>query len=223
MSEPENFLARWSRRKAEAERRPETLEPDPVTAVEPEAAAPPAPTETKRQTNAERPIDLSKLPSIESIGPGSDVSAFLQKGVPGDLARAALRRVWTTDPAIRDFIGIAENQYDFATGSDIPGFGPLTPADNVARMAAQIAQEGMPRVSAAGAENTTAASDEPLKIERGHETVTSEPAKLENIASLDQAEPVGAAADESSADGASQQNEQDAPSAERSHGRALPR
>ena len=33
--------------------------------------------------------------------------------MPEDLARVALRRAWATDPAIRDFIGLSENSWDF--------------------------------------------------------------------------------------------------------------
>ena len=62
---------------------------------------------------------------IDSIVAGSDIRAFLQSGVPAELTKAALRRAWTTDPAIRDFIGIAENQWDFTDPTSIPGFGPL--------------------------------------------------------------------------------------------------
>ena len=82
-------------------------------------------------------VDPATLPPIESIGAGTDIRAFLQSGVPSDLTRAALRRAWTSDPAIRDFIGIAENQWDFAAG-DIPGFGPLKAIDDVRRMVAEL-------------------------------------------------------------------------------------
>ena len=54
-----------------------------------------------------------------------------------DLTNAALRRVWTTDPAIRDFIGIAENQWDFIDPTAMPGFGPLEATDNVGELVAQ--------------------------------------------------------------------------------------
>ncbi len=145
MSEPENFLARWSRRKVEAEQ-PADRTPDANEGADAEkqsgAGAAEAKTELAEKTEE---VDLSKLPPVESIGPETDIRAFLQKGIPPELTRAALRRVWTSDPAIRNFIGIAENQYDFATGSDIPGFGPLTPADDVARMVRQIMGEGVPR------------------------------------------------------------------------------
>ena len=225
MSEPENFLARWSRRKAEAERPPEA-QPEPARSesvpatVEPAGASAEA---AKADNKEEAAFDLSKLPSLDSIGPGTDVSAFLQKGVPGDLARAALRRVWTSDPAIRDFIGIAENQYDFATGSDIPGFGPLTPADDVARMVAQIMREGAPRVPEPSAEEKRAENKEPSKVEREGETTVAQPAGSESVASSDQAQSVEVAALEPPADVASQQDGDETAAEPRSHGRALPR
>lgn len=129
MSDPENFLTRWSRRKQEAEReRPASAPPDDKGEPESAAAAPDA-AETE---GAE--LDLSKLPSLDSITAGTDMRVFLQKGVPAELTRAALRRAWTSDPAIRDFIEVAENQWDFATGSDIPGFGPLESTEEVRRM-----------------------------------------------------------------------------------------
>ncbi len=144
MSEPENFLTRWSRRKAEqpADRASDANEKADQQKQPGGAAAEAKEEETKKEGEE---VDLSKLPPIESIGPETDIRAFLQKGIPPELTRAALRQVWTSDPAIRNFIGIAENQYDFATGSDIPGFGPLTPADDVARMVRQIMGEGVPR------------------------------------------------------------------------------
>jgi hypothetical protein len=81
---------------------------------------------------------VSSLPSIESITASSDIRAFLQKGVPSELTRAALRRAWTSDPAIRDFIEVAENQWDFATGCDLPGFGPLQASDDIRRLVAEV-------------------------------------------------------------------------------------
>jgi hypothetical protein len=54
------------------------------------------------------------------------------------LTRAALRRVWASDPAIRDFIGIAENQWDFNDPNGIPGFGPLPATDSAPRVLTQV-------------------------------------------------------------------------------------
>jgi hypothetical protein len=65
------------------------------------------------------------LPPLESIDAATDITSFLRKGIPQELSRAALRRAWTADPAIRDFVGLAENAWDFNDPTAIPGFGPL--------------------------------------------------------------------------------------------------
>ena len=57
--------------------------------------------------------------------------------MPARLAQAALRRAWTSDPAIRDFIGIAENQWNFTDPNGILGFGPMRETDDVASLVAQ--------------------------------------------------------------------------------------
>ena len=107
----DDFLARWSRRKQEAKAAPA---PAPEPAPKPVAKAEPE-------------FDITTLPPLESINALTDMTAFLQKGVPAELARAALRRVWTADPAIRDFVGLAENAWDFTDPNAMAGFGPLYP------------------------------------------------------------------------------------------------
>ena len=140
MNEPESFLTRWSRRKAESGERREGSPAGPASdagEAKPDArtslAAPPATSEPEAAA-----FDPASLPPIESIAAGVDIRPFLQTGVPAELTRAALRRAWATDPAIRDFIGIAENQWDFNDPTAMPGFGPLTAADHAASLAAQM-------------------------------------------------------------------------------------
>jgi hypothetical protein len=82
-------------------------------------------------------FDLSKLPSIESITAETDIRAFLAPGVPPALTREALRRAWVVDPKIRDFIEIAENQWDF-TAPGVPGFDLSPPTGDIKQMLAQI-------------------------------------------------------------------------------------
>ena len=119
----DQFLARWSRRKREAKDAPDAPPPaQPVATPKPDPAA-----------TAERPaadeLDLSSLPPIDSITALTDVTAFLRKGIPPELTRAALRRAWAADPAIRDFVGLAENAWDFNDPNAMPGFGPLDCSD----------------------------------------------------------------------------------------------
>src|SRR6266849_1480296 len=95
----------------------------------------------EQKTPAPQPpsaFDLASLPPIESITAGTDISAFLAPGVPAELSRAALRRAWVADPAIRDFVGLAENAWDFTAPGGVPGFGPLRAIDDVRRLAAQL-------------------------------------------------------------------------------------
>lgn len=111
------FLARWSRLKQDEDRartdgRAKDATPDDRGAA-------------KTPTEAEQAIDLTKLPKIEDLTGESDITVFLQKGVPDELRRLALRKAWTLDPNIRDFVEIAENQYDWNKPDGVPGFGPL--------------------------------------------------------------------------------------------------
>jgi len=79
-----------------------------------------------------------RLPPIDSITAVSDVRAFLAAGVPEDVTRAALRRASMTDPTIRDFVGLAENQWDFAKPDGVPGFGSLELTAELRRIAANV-------------------------------------------------------------------------------------
>jgi hypothetical protein len=158
MSDPEPFVARWSRLKGETVKKREEADVaqsdphgDAGTAAADQGAkgAPP-----KADKASEPAFDPTSLPPIESITAGSDIRAFLQSGVPAELTKAALRRVWTTDPAIRDFIGIAENQWDFTDPTAMPGFGPLEATDDVRELVAQamgkLGQISEPSVETAG-------------------------------------------------------------------------
>jgi hypothetical protein len=120
----ENFLQRWSRLKQAAET-PTRDDSEPslrnASDAEPDAVPPP-----KAQSGVDLTVfDPATLPPIESIGASSDIRAFLAPGVPEEVKRAALRRAWLADPAIRDFVGVAENQWDFNKPGGIPGFGSL--------------------------------------------------------------------------------------------------
>jgi hypothetical protein len=116
----EGFLARWSRRKHEAE----------AANPEPEAPAIPEPPDLAEI--------IARLPPIEDITAATDIRAFLAPGVPTHLRLAALRRAWSADPAIRDFIGLAENQWDFNAPDGVPGFGSLLDPEQVRRLLAKV-------------------------------------------------------------------------------------
>ena len=148
MTDPADFLSRWSRRKREtASADPDkVVEETPLAEREADAtdARPDSP-EKKEESPAavvakpEEPVfDISKLPSIESITAETDIRAFLTPGVPAALRQAALRRAWSADPKIRDFIEMAENQWDFNAPGEILGFDFSAPTGDIKRMIAEI-------------------------------------------------------------------------------------
>lgn len=135
----ETFLSRWARRKeAVRAERPET----PPAAPEADGAqALPGPDHTSAgavppRVDAEpEGAPLAELPSLETLTAQSDLTAFLRAGVPAPLRNAALRRMWSLDPSIRDFVSEArEYAYDWNTPGGVPGLGPLLPSDNVQAM-----------------------------------------------------------------------------------------
>jgi len=155
MSEPENFLERWSRRKRAAADAPPPQK-DEIAPPE-KTDAPPSPaTDVPKDPSDGEPFDLASLPSIESIGANTDVRAFLRPGVPPELTRAALRRAWSTDPAIRDFVGLVENGWDFNDPNAMAGFGTIG-AGEVARLLSQAVGEALPEASGSSAEPPQAA------------------------------------------------------------------
>ncbi len=82
--EGEDFLHRWSRRKAEARQAPvagdeASAHPAPEPGVDPE---PP-------------PLTDADMPSIESLSESSDMSPFFSPGVSEQLRRLALRKIFS--------------------------------------------------------------------------------------------------------------------------------
>ena len=121
MTDEEGFLARWSRRKRASAGKPPA---PPEGGKRDGAAAPAPPPEAGREAAA--PPAPDELPPVDAIGAETDIRAFLAPNVPTELARAALRRTWSSDPAIRDFIGLSENAWDFTRPDGVPGFGSLS-------------------------------------------------------------------------------------------------
>jgi hypothetical protein len=136
------FLARWSRLKDES-RRPRVEETP--------AQAPDTPLSEE---------EIAALPRIEDLTADSDITAFMRRGVPEALRKAALRRAWLLDPGIRDFVGHARDYaYDWNIPGGAPGHGPLQPEEIVAaarRLFGDPAEAAPPEAPA-----QVEASDEP--------------------------------------------------------------
>jgi hypothetical protein len=131
------------------------------------------------------------------------------------LMQAALRRVWASDPAIRDFVGIAENQWDFNDPTAIPGFGPLLESENVPDLLAQAL--GQHDRSAGMIPEVPASVEQVVPVD-----TRDEPVVLDRKAqqAFDGSPPGGA---EDPATGNEPVTEEAGFSRSRSHGSALPR
>lgn len=147
----ESFFERWARRKRDvaqqelaqqelAQQETETETPKVVEdlARDLSARAPDTGESPAASADAVPAFDLSQLPSIESITADTDIRAFLAPGVPASLRHAALRRAWSADPLIRDYIGLSENAWDFTAPDGVPGFGPIGSPEEVQRLLAQL-------------------------------------------------------------------------------------
>ena len=134
------FLARWSRRKsqAHAETKPdhacgEGQKQPEATAEAGATAGDPA----REPADDQEEIALEDLPPIDSIDASTDLAFWLRQKVPDAWKQAVLSRAWAADPAISQFVGLAENSWDWNVPGGVPGFGPLSPTANMAQLLAQ--------------------------------------------------------------------------------------
>lgn len=164
----ERFLERWSRRKRAATQQSGAAAAGEEQLLSPSdhAGAAPLPAASAAAADeAPAEFDPASLPPIDSINAVSDVRGFLAAGVPVELTRAALRRAWVADPAIRDFIGIAENQWDFSRPDGVPGFGALEWTEELRRLAAELLGDVAPEAAEAQPGDPAVASEAPEKTE----------------------------------------------------------
>ena len=122
---------------------------------------------------AENP--LADLPSLDALTPETDLTPFLRTGVPSALRNAALRRMWSLDPSIRDFVSEArEYAYDWNTPGGVPGLGPLLPGDDVKAMLGRLFRDPAAEASPEPAALAEAAPEE-AREDPTHETSAASP------------------------------------------------
>jgi hypothetical protein len=229
MAESDNFISRWARLKRASETGHETNPSEDRPLSSPEtivANAEATAAQPRIDAVADEPFDLASLPSIESITAETDIRGFLQSRVPAELTRAALRQAWASDPAIRDFIGIAENQWDFNDPDAIPGFGPLTATDNVPDVLSRVSSklgsipEAFPEIHASVERSLPAAADrEPADLDQGVQQTFDGSRSTNDVGSF----PHDGRGEDMPTKSKPVAKRDDVPRSRRSHGGALPR
>jgi hypothetical protein len=107
-----NFLSRWARRK-QAVREAEEVPAEPAEA----ATEPAAETDDARRPLTEE--EVAALPDPDTLGPGDDFKAFLRQGVPEDLKRRALRRLWRSNPVFGFLDGMNDYDLDYTDAATV--------------------------------------------------------------------------------------------------------
>jgi len=121
MSEREDFVSRWSRRKIEGETAEErALREQVETEVADRAVTETATGEGASQTAALEPLDDVTEPAspvdqidIDALEYKDDFKVFLQNGVPDRLRRMALRKLWASNPIFDGLDGLNDYDDDF--------------------------------------------------------------------------------------------------------------
>jgi hypothetical protein len=100
------FINRWSQTKLANTVNTDELDPLAEAPLQTEAL-PVAPDDQTADVQEQAPPDL---PPIESLDGDSDYTAFLGENVPEELAKKALRKLWTSNPVFANLDGL--NDYD---------------------------------------------------------------------------------------------------------------
>jgi hypothetical protein len=127
------FLSGWSRRKLAAKRQSaasEVSEQPAVPDLEDAAAVALDPV-----VDADSEALIAALPSLDQITADFDMKPFLAKGIPASLKNAALRKLWSVSPSVRDYSDPAvDYAWDWNAPGGVPGGGGLLSEKSVAKM-----------------------------------------------------------------------------------------
>lgn len=218
----DNIFSRWSRRK-QAERHDKAPAPGEEQAA-PEAVDFDVGSADRQPPEEEHEAD-EPLPSLDDLTAQSDLSAFLRKGVPDALKSAALRKMWSLDPAIRDYIGPSENAWDFNQPGSMAGFGPLDAKEAVVDFLSKLGDGEKPGPASRTAEMPASSPQQIAEVSPEHDASASSEGTDEAVPLPDNAAGVEQPSDTSAdtATGTARTGKSSHPAAPRRHGGAMPR
>jgi len=152
----------WSRRKAKVQAEQEAE----VRAAEAAEQA------AREHELAEKPdaeiLEELGLPDPDTLEPGADFRAFMQKAVPDRIRRRALRRLWLSNPALANLDGLIDYGEDFPDSATVienlqtayqVGKGMMAHVEELARQADEKSAAEAEADAADMADASDAASD----------------------------------------------------------------
>jgi hypothetical protein len=170
VSEDRKPLSRWSARKAAARRGEVPPEPaDEAHALE-QARAPAATPDQAALADLAVSTDeeMPALPSIDELTAESDYTVFLGEKVPEQLRRAALRKLWASDPVFANLDGLNDYDEDYNLATTV--IGAVQSAWQAGRGYAEDIEEKIDKVE----EALGSSESEPAEPQRQAETSEAE-------------------------------------------------
>lgn len=179
------FLSRWARRKQAVQAEEGLKNEAGPTAGDPALEeAPEAGGLADVEQRSDRPLtpeEVAELPDPDTLEPGSDFKAFLREGVPEELKRRALRRLWRSNPVFGLLDGLNDYDLDYTDAATVVanlhtvfkvGKGAVLPEDQEAEAAAEPQAEdrsedavGQPPRAEAGDASAVESADAPATDE----------------------------------------------------------
>ncbi|MGO1117914.1 DUF3306 domain-containing protein [Rhodovibrionaceae bacterium A322] len=109
------FLNRWSERKQSARDEREGKDRHEVgQLVDPQSES-----EQEASSLGLSEEEIAALPDPESLTENSDFTPFMQEGVPENLKRLALRRLWRVNPLIGEVDGLLDYDLDYTDAATV--------------------------------------------------------------------------------------------------------
>lgn len=106
-NDEESTVARWSRRKHETRE----IDESPNAPVSEETSVSP----DQDRKSKDRDDVVAALPPIDGLTAESDFTPFLDRAVPAELRKLALRKLWLSDPVFGHLDGLNDYDDDFRT------------------------------------------------------------------------------------------------------------
>ncbi len=184
----DGFLSRWARRKQqvrEEDEREAAVAPSSEVEVPAasEAALPTEPDRDQRDTPPDEEtrqqwIEELEAIDIDTLNYDNDFTVFMKSWVPGALRQRALRKLWTTNPALAVLDGLNDYDLDYTdkamragtvVSSYMPGKGYASLEETIEKVAAlaDAGEEGAAEDVADIAGDEIAPDGQPSELEKG--------------------------------------------------------